>query len=47
MDSNQGPSACKADALNQLSYAPFLEVQKYFFFLIQQVVWIIIYDRPH
>ena len=22
MDSNQGPSACKADALNQLSYAP-------------------------
>ncbi len=21
-DSNQGPSACKADALNQLSYAP-------------------------
>jgi hypothetical protein len=23
MDSNQGPSACKADALNQLSYASF------------------------
>ncbi len=22
--SNRGPSACKADALNQLSYAPFL-----------------------
>ena len=22
MYSNQGPSACKADALNQLSYAP-------------------------
>ena len=22
MDSNHGPSACKADALNQLSYAP-------------------------
>lgn len=22
MDSNQGPSACKADALNQLSYTP-------------------------
>ena len=21
--SNRGPSACKADALNQLSYAPF------------------------
>ena len=21
-DSNRGPSACKADALNQLSYAP-------------------------
>ncbi len=28
--SNRGPSACKADALNQLSYAPFvcLGVQK-------------------
>ena len=23
-DSNRRPSACKADALNQLSYAPFL-----------------------
>ena len=23
MDSNQGPPACKAGALNQLSYAPF------------------------
>ena len=23
--SNRGPSACKADALNQLSYAPFLK----------------------
>ena len=22
--SNRGPSACKADALNQLSYAPFI-----------------------
>ena len=22
-DSNRGPSACKADALNRLSYAPF------------------------
>ena len=22
VDSNHGPSACKADALNQLSYAP-------------------------
>ncbi len=22
--SNRGPSACKADALNQLSYAPFV-----------------------
>jgi hypothetical protein len=28
MDSNQGPSACKADALNQLSYAPLKEVQR-------------------
>ena len=28
--SNRGPSACKADALNQLSYAPlFLGVQIY------------------
>ncbi len=26
--SNRGPSACKADALNQLSYAPFLGVQR-------------------
>jgi hypothetical protein len=24
--SNRGPSACKADALNQLSYAPFIYV---------------------
>ena len=24
LDSNQGPSACKADALNQLSYAPLI-----------------------
>ncbi len=23
--SNRGPSACKADALNQLSYTPFLK----------------------
>ncbi len=23
-DSNRGPSACKADALNQLSYAPLI-----------------------
>jgi hypothetical protein len=23
--SNRGPSACKADALNQLSYAPFFD----------------------
>ena len=28
MDSNQGPSACKADALNQLSYAPKIEAAK-------------------
>ena len=28
MDSNQGPSACKADALNQLSYAPVKEGAK-------------------
>jgi hypothetical protein len=26
--SNRGPSACKADALNQLSYAPFLGLQR-------------------
>ena len=26
--SNRGPSACKADALNQLSYAPFKGVQR-------------------
>ncbi len=28
MDSNQGPSACKADALNRLSYAPLIEGAK-------------------
>ena len=28
MDSNQGPSACKADALNQLSYAPFFHLRR-------------------
>lgn len=27
--SNRGPSACKADALNQLSYAPFILECKY------------------
>ena len=27
MDSNQGPSACKADALNQLSYAPLFDLK--------------------
>ena len=26
--SNRGPSACKADALNQLSYAPFFGRQR-------------------
>ena len=26
-DSNRGPSACKADALNQLSYAPLFDVE--------------------
>ena len=26
--SNRGPSACKADALNQLSYAPFYRSAK-------------------
>jgi hypothetical protein len=26
--SNRGPSACKADALNQLSYAPFKGLQR-------------------
>ena len=26
--SNRGPSACKADALNQLSYAPVWGVQR-------------------
>ena len=26
--SNRGPSACKADALNQLSYAPVKGVQR-------------------
>ncbi len=36
MDSNQGPSACKADALNQLSYAPLIEAAKILFFLIPQ-----------
>ena len=25
-DSNPGPSACKADALNQLSYSPYLVI---------------------
>ena len=30
MDSNQGPSACKADALNQLSYAPNIVVFIFF-----------------
>ena len=35
-DSNRGPSACKADALNQLSYAPQWGVQIYKGFLIHQ-----------
>ena len=29
-DSNRRPSACKADALNQLSYAPVLRYEKVF-----------------
>ena len=29
-ESNPRPSACKADALNQLSYAPKLSVKDYF-----------------
>lgn len=29
-DSNPGPSACKADALNQLSYSPDFGLQIYF-----------------
>ncbi len=35
MDSNQGPSACKADALNQLSYAPLFEIAKVVIYLKQ------------
>ena len=45
-DSNPWPSACKADALNQLSYAPLFVSQRYVFFIyptkkiINILVWI-------
>ena len=38
-ESNPRPSACKADALNQLSYAPELGLQIYDDFLIMQTLF--------
>ena len=40
-ESNPRPSACKADALNQLSYAPFnFGLQMYDFFLKVQILFV-------
>ncbi len=41
--SNRGPSACKADALNQLSYAPERDC-KYRRKMIPKYTWTIIYE---
>ena len=38
-ESNPRPSACKADALNQLSYAPELGMQIYDYFLSLQILF--------
>ena len=40
-ESNPRPSACKADALNQLSYAPETGLQIYDDFLIPQILFAI------
>ena len=54
-DSNPRPSACKADALNQLSYAPetglqiygcFLNLQKKYskvFIIVREMTWKLLY----
>ena len=46
-ESNPRPSACKADALNQLSYAPETGLQIYGHFLILQILFerIVIFIR--
>ena len=38
-ESNPRPSACKADALNQLSYAPVMGMQRYALFLKVQILF--------